>query len=76
MDDWLDTKHLLKESLRQWIFFQVYCRFESVSDSKTWVSSLSKGVTPSHEPPTHTGCSVLSEWISESGIISWEYSET
>lgn len=55
-------------------FFRCICRFKSVSDSnlRIWVNSLSKGVTPSHEPPTHTGCSVLSEWISESGVISWD----
>lgn len=79
MGDWLDTRHLLKDSLRQWnFFFRCICRFESVSDSniRTWVSSLSEGVTTSSEPPTHTGCSVLSEGISDSGIISREYSET
>lgn len=33
-------------------------------------------MTTSDEPPTHAGCSVLSEWIGEGGIISREYSET
>lgn len=59
-------------------FFRCICRFESVSDSslRTWVNSLSEEVTTSDEPPTHAGCSVLSEWIGESGMISREYSET
>lgn len=65
--------------MRAWgsgFFFRCICRFESDSNLRTWVNSLSKEVTTSDEPPTHTGCSVLSEWISEGGIISWEYSET